>query len=138
MVFKFLSKHKKSLTILFLVFVVTSFSFAAGNDSTGAEKQIGEVVGNIVNFFSSGWVKGIACIALIAECIGLLFAGGQNPQLFKKFLPLIAGTVIFMCAGKIVTMIFGSSDLDFKSDMNLSYIEKTIENPYSEIKETLV
>lgn len=57
----------------------------------------------------SPWIKGFAALAFIAECIGLIFAGGQNPQMFKKFLPLLVGTVLFMCAGKIVDLVFGSS-----------------------------
>ena len=72
---------------------------------------------NHVNFFGNGWVKGIACIMLIGECLGLLVAGGQNPQIFKKFLPFIIGTVLFMCAGKIVTLVFGNSTIDFSSDL---------------------
>lgn len=114
MFFSFIGKHKKAFLVAFIALVSCSFTFATGS----ASDEMSSTVGNIVNFFSSGWVKGIACIALIGECLGLLFAGGQNPQVFKKFLPLIIGTVLFMCAGKIVTLIFGSSTVDFNSDLN--------------------
>lgn len=114
MIFGFLSKHKKITTAAIMVFAACSFTFA------DAASEVNTTVGNIVNFFSNNWVKGIACIAFIAECLGLLFAGGQNPQIFKKFLPLIAGTVLFMCAGKIVTLVFGTSDLKFSDDLNMS------------------
>ena len=85
-----------------------------------------------MNFFSNGWVKGIACIALIAEAIGLIFAGGQNPQVFKKFLPLIAGTIIFMCAGKIITLVFGSNP-NFKSDLEKTSMVVPIEQTYTDM-----
>lgn len=104
-------KNKKLLVFLVVLFLTTTFIFA--QDANG---EVAEIVTNLVGFFSSNWVKGIACIALIAEAIALIFAGGQNPQIFKKFLPLIAGTIIFMCAGKIVTLVF--DDVDFAGDLS--------------------
>lgn len=110
--------NKKACVFLVLFFVATTAMFAASNDTLTTEMNT--VIGNLVSFFESGWVKGIACIALIAEAIGLIFAGGQNPQIFKKFLPLIAGTVIFMCAGKIITLVFGAnSSQSFQKDLNM-------------------
>lgn len=113
MVLKFLGNHKKPFLMFFLGVVMCSFTFA------DAVSEVNGVIGNIVNFFSNNWVKGIACIAFIAECLGLLFAGGQNPQVFKKFLPLLAGTILFMCAGKIVSLVFGSNTQDFSTDLDL-------------------
>lgn len=102
MVLSFVKKHKKVFFFTLFAFVMCSFSFAAD-----AAEGMTSAVNNIVDFFSSGWVKGIACIMLIGECLGLLVAGGQNPQIFKKFLPFIIGTILFMTAGKIVTLVFG-------------------------------
>ena len=92
----------------FLMVALSSFTFAQNANTSAASSGMTTSVNNIVDFFSSGWVKGIACIMLIGECLGLLVAGGQNPQIFKKFLPFIIGTVLFMCAGKIVTLVFGN------------------------------
>ena len=131
MVTKFISNHKKMvLTALFAV-VMCSFSFAA--DSSNAASEMNSSINNIVDFFSSGWVKGIACIMLIGECLGLLFAGGQNPQIFKKFLPFIIGTVLFMCAGKIITLVFKNfGSTTFSEDLGkTSYLlpeQKTSDN----------
>ncbi len=129
MVTKFISNHKKMvLTALFAV-VMCSFTFAASDAAT----EMNSSINNIVDFFSSGWVKGIACIMLIGECLGLLFAGGQNPQIFKKFLPFIIGTVLFMCAGKIITLVFSNfSNTTFSDDLGkTSYLlpeQKTSDN----------
>lgn len=113
MVFSFMGKHKKLVLFAFICFVLSSFTFA------GAAEDMNKSINNIVNFFSSGWVKGIACIMLIGECLGLLFAGGQNPQIFKKFLPFIIGTVLFMCAGKIITLVFGDfGSTQFSDDLS--------------------
>lgn len=110
---KFIARHKKLFFVCLLLVVACSFTFAGASASAMEES-----VNNIVDFFSSGWVKGICCIMLIGECLGLLFAGGQNPQIFKKFLPFIIGTVLFMCAGKIVTLVFkGFSDTTFSTDL---------------------
>lgn len=113
MVLSFLGKHKKAFMLCFFTVVMCSFTFA----DAAADMQTS--VNNIVDFFSSGWVKGIACIMLIGECLGLLVTGGQNPQIFKKFLPFIIGTVLFMCAGKIITLIFGDfGDTTFSTDLS--------------------
>ena len=128
MVTKFISNHKKMvLTALFAV-VMCSFTFA---DSAG--ESMTSSVNAIVDFFSNGWVKGIACIMFIGECLGLLFAGGQNPQIFKKFLPFIIGTILFMCAGKIITLVFkGFGSSTFSDDLEkTSYLlpeQKTSDN----------
>lgn len=107
---------RKVIVLVAFLVVATTPIFAAD----AAANEVNGIVGNLVSFFESGWVKGLACIALIAEAIALIFAGGQNPQIFKKFLPLIAGTVIFMCAGKIITLVFGANaSQNFKNDLKL-------------------
>ena len=107
---------KKIFALIFMFVAVTSFTFAASTSD-----DVAPIIGKLVDFFNSSWVKGLACIALIAEALGLIFAGGQNPQVFKKFLPLIAGTIIFMCAGKISNMIFNDTNAkSFSQDMNMS------------------
>lgn len=119
MVLSFLGKHKKAFLFMFFTVVMCSFTFAADKQTSATAMQ--ESVNKIVDFFSSGWVKGIACIMLIGECLGLLVAGGQNPQIFKKFLPFIIGTVLFMCAGKIISLIFGDFGGDqFSADLSMN------------------
>jgi len=102
--------NKKLVLVLCFLFIATAAMFAETDNVT-------PVIDNILGFFNSNWVKGLACIALIVEAIALLFAGGQNPQVFKKFLPVIAGTIIFMCAGKIVNAVFGTTNPSFAEDV---------------------
>lgn len=111
MVTRFISRHKKLFLMFLFGFVMAAFTFAADT------KAMDDRIYKIVSFFNGGWVKGICCILLIGECLGLLFAGGQNPQIFKKFLPFIVGTVLFMCAGKIVNIIWGSDTTNFETDL---------------------
>ncbi len=125
MVLKFLSKYKKLTVFAFFACVMCSFVFA------DAAADMNSSINKIVDFFSSGWVKGIACILLIGECLGLLLAGGQNPQIFKKFLPFIIGTVLFMCSGKIITLIFGDfGSNQFSDDLGKTSMVIPIEKPY--------
>lgn len=120
MITKFIKNNKKFVLFAFFMFVACSFTFA------GAAEEMSTSVNRIVDFFSSGWVKGIACIMLIGECLGLLFAGGQNPQIFKKFLPFIIGTVLFMCAGKIISLVFGNfGDDQFSTDLSKTSMAPT-------------
>lgn len=127
MITKFIKNNKKFVLFAFFMFVACSFTFAQ------AAEEMTQSVNKIVDFFSSGWVKGIACIMLIGECLGLLFAGGQNPQIFKKFLPFIIGTVLFMCAGKIINLVFDdfgknsfSKDLGTKTSMTPTKVTSTV------------
>lgn len=120
MITKFIKNNKKFVLFAFFMFVACSFTFA---DAAG---EMSTSVNRIVDFFSSGWVKGIACIMLIGECLGLLVAGGQNPQIFKKFLPFIIGTVLFMCAGKIISLVFGNfGDDQFSTDLSKTSMAPT-------------
>lgn len=92
--------NKKWFTILLMMVVcVMCVSAQDSSDAFG----LGDKVNILLQFLSSPWVKGVACIALIAETIGLITAGRQEPGMFKKFIPWIAGTIIFMAAGTITT-----------------------------------
>lgn len=99
----FLSAHKELVLCLVMVMVCASGLFA--EDTTFG---VGGKVQVIVDFITSPWVKGIAVIALIIEAIGLLTAGRQEPGMFKKFIPWIAGTVVFMAAGTITSKFVGT------------------------------
>ncbi len=107
MISKFIAKHKKMFFMFLLSCVVVSFTFAA---------DMNTAINNILSIFENGWVKGLCCILLIGECLGLLFAGGQNPQIFKKFLPFIIGTILFMSAGKIINLVWGTNPT-FQKDL---------------------
>ena len=117
MITRFISRHKKLFLMFLFGFVMAAFTFAEVKTDTMDDR-----IYNIVSYFNGGWVKGICCILLIGECLGLLFAGGQNPQIFKKFLPFIVGTVLFMCAGKIVNIIWGKDSSNFEKDLKGTYI----------------
>lgn len=58
---------------------------------------------NILAIFASGWVKALACVALIIEAIGMIVAGqqGGGGAIIKKFGPWIVGTVILLTASGI-------------------------------------
>lgn len=108
---KSLVHNKKFVMFMFLAFVCVSSTFA--DDTFGLDSK----VKILVNLVSSPWVKGIACIALIVECIGLITAGRQEPGMFKKFIPWIAGTIIFMAAGTITNKFLNVDDSTFNSVM---------------------
>lgn len=97
---KSLLHNKKFVMFLFFAVVCVSATFADGEGTKDAF-GLNSKVQILVDLISSPWVKGIACIALIVECIGLVTAGRQEPGMFKKFIPWIAGTIIFMAAGTI-------------------------------------
>jgi type IV secretory pathway VirB2 component (pilin) len=68
--------------------------------STGLEK----VLNTILKFFSSGYMKAIASIALGALGMGLIMNRGE-PGMIRKFIPWIAGCVILLSLSTITEMI---------------------------------
>jgi hypothetical protein len=68
----------------------------------------------ILSIFSSGWVKALACVALIIEAIGMIVAGqqGGGGAIIKKFGPWIIGTVILLCASGITGYFLESLHFD--------------------------
>jgi type IV secretory pathway VirB2 component (pilin) len=96
---------KKLLVLSILALSLVDAVFAQGSPSFGVEQH----VQTVLDFLNSPWVKGICVIALIVECIGMITAGRQEPGMFKKFIPWIVGTVLFMSAGTITSVFL---DLD--------------------------
>lgn len=109
---KSLVHNKKFVMIMFFACICISATFAE-TDTFGLNSK----VKILVELISSPWVKGIACIALIVECIGLITAGRQEPGMFKKFIPWIAGTIIFMAAGTITNKFLNVNNSTFNSVM---------------------
>lgn len=109
---KNLIRNKKFIMIMMLTAVCVSAIFAA-EDTFGLNNK----VQILVNLISSPWVKGLACIALVIECIGLITAGRQEPGMFKKFIPWIAGTIIFMAAGTITSQFLNVDESTFSDVM---------------------
>ena len=116
---KSLVHNKKFVMFMFLAFVFVSAT--ADNNATAATTNdtfgLDSKVQILVNLISSPWVKGIACIALIVECIGLITAGRQEPGMFKKFIPWIAGTIVFMAAGTITNKFLNVNNSTFSEVM---------------------
>jgi type IV secretory pathway VirB2 component (pilin) len=86
---------KRVLLLAICLFGFSVMAFAQDNFGLGEKMQ------TLLDVIGSPWVKGIAAIALIIECIGLITAGRQEPGMFKKFVPWIAGTILFMAASTI-------------------------------------
>lgn len=108
---EWISNHKHAF-MFFLIAAVCCFStFAANDNSFGVSSK----VQTILKFIGSPWVKGVACIFLVVEAIGLITAGRQEPGMFKKFIPWIAGTVIFMAASTITSSFIGDQSDTFSN-----------------------
>jgi type IV secretory pathway VirB2 component (pilin) len=120
--FSFFSSHsfKRVSAVLILLFIVTGFAAAqTGDDPLGLSKH----VGTLLSIFTSPAIKGIACVFLIILCIGLITQGRQEPELFKKFVPWIAGTVLFMAASTITKKFVNTDSLaeQYQQDLGVSF-----------------
>jgi type IV secretory pathway VirB2 component (pilin) len=110
---------RKAAMLLAVGLTVAQGLFAQSSGSGQASGlKVAEYVQKILDFLTNPWVKGVCVIALIVECIGMITAGRQEPGMFKKFIPWIAGTVLFMSAGSIVNMFLdlntASTDIKIK------------------------
>jgi type IV secretory pathway VirB2 component (pilin) len=96
-------RRMAAMALLGLIACVQAFADGAEtiNSDLNGKVQI------ILDILSSPWVKGVACIALVAECIGMITAGRQEPGMFKKFIPWVAGTLLFLAAGTITSAFMG-------------------------------
>lgn len=111
--------NKKVVSFLIMALVCGASIFAQNSDTSSSDTfGLNSKVKILVELLSSPWVKGIACIALIVECIGLITAGRQEPGMFKKFIPWIAGTIIFMAAGTITKKFLDVNTSTFSSVMS--------------------
>lgn len=115
---KIIRDNKKLVSFLIMALVCSAAIFADGESSSSDTFGLNSKVKILVDLLSSPWVKGIACIALIVECIGLITAGRQEPGMFKKFIPWIAGTIIFMAAGTITKKFLDVNSSTFSSVMS--------------------
>lgn len=112
------NKKKLAAIIIMLICCVIAVSAQSkGGDDFGLNAR----VKMILNMLDSPWVKGIACIAFVVECILLFTAGRQEPGMFKKFIPWIAGTLLFMAAGTITNKFMDKSSFD---EINLGSISR--------------
>lgn len=112
----FICKHKKAFSALVMFMVVGCVSLFAESD---VASSVGDKVGILLGILGSPWVKGVACVALIIEAIGMLTAGRQEPGMFKKFVPWIVGTI----ASKFIT----SDENTFRTDTGISLITENSE-----------
>lgn len=111
------ARRRKALCVFLCALICTSFA-AAQSDEFGVSTNIAM----ILQFLASPWVTGLACIALIIEAILLLTAGRSEPGMFKKFVPWIAGTIVFLSAGTITSKFIGESLSDtsrFTSELGI-------------------
>jgi type IV secretory pathway VirB2 component (pilin) len=102
----------RRLFVLALFLLLGSQVFGQSDDSLG----LNGAMQTVLDVIGSPWVKGIAVCALVIECIGLIMAGRQEQQMIKRFIPWIAGTVIFMAASGITSKFLNTDTL--KTNLN--------------------
>jgi type IV secretory pathway VirB2 component (pilin) len=102
----FLSPSGKRAFMLIARLLIFSALAFAQEDPFGLSKPME----TLLKVVSSPWVKGIAVVALIVECIALITAGRQEPGMFKKFVPWIVGTILFMAAATITETFLKPED----------------------------
>jgi type IV secretory pathway VirB2 component (pilin) len=107
---------KKIIALLIVLTIFSGAAFAQSSSGSGDLLGLKGPVETILGIFTSSITRGIALIFFIILCIGLITTGRQEPEMFKKFIPWIAGTVLFMAAGTI-TKTFISDPASVKASI---------------------
>ncbi len=103
----FVSSHKVLCVMLFVLIFCTAGAFADPNTagSTEADFGVAGAMQTVIDFLTNKWVIGVFFVAFCVECIMLMTAGRADGQAWKKFVPILAGTVLFL-AGPTITKKF--------------------------------
>ena len=100
----FVSSHKVLCVMLF-VFLFCSAGVFAQSSSAQTDFGVAGAMQTVIDFLTNKWVIGVFFVAFCVECIMLMTAGRADGQAWKKFVPILAGTVLFL-AGPTITKKF--------------------------------
>lgn len=109
-----LSAHKVLFMLVFVAVFMCSGLFAADGEDFG----VASAMQTVIDFLTNKWVIGIFFVAFCVECILLMTAGRADGQAWKKFVPILAGTILFL-AGPSITKKFMKVDTLNKSAKSL-------------------
>jgi len=93
---KSLIRNHKKICMMLFVAVISAMTLTADEFGVAQSMEV------IIEFLMSPWVRGLIFIALFVECILLVTAGRADGQAFKKFIPIIAGTILLLAAPTII------------------------------------
>jgi len=110
-----LSAHKVLFMLVFAAVFMCSGLFAADG---GEDFGVASAMQTVIDFLTNKWVIGIFFVAFCVECILLMTAGRADGQAWKKFVPILAGTILFL-AGPSITKKFMKVDTLNKSAKSL-------------------
>ncbi len=105
----------KRLIAVLLMLMCCTLVFAQNNNANADTSALSQTItnwsGKITSFLSSGWIKAVALIALVAEAIGIVVGGqqGGGSQVFRKLAPWIIGTIILLMASGICSYMYDST-----------------------------
>lgn len=111
-----LSAHKVLFMLVFAAVFMCSGLFAV--DSGEEDFGVASAMQTVIDFLTNKWVIGIFFVAFCVECILLMTAGRADGQAWKKFVPILAGTILFL-AGPSITKKFMKVDTLNKSAKSL-------------------
>lgn len=96
----------KKLIFAFFILVAGAAAFAeAATGNVGSQRWLL----NIANIFSQNWVKGLFCLLLIGQALGIMVSSGQNQQVAKTLIATLIATGVFFIAGLIVSKGYAPS-----------------------------
>lgn len=103
---KYVCSRKKLFSVLMVVFFVVPCIFADDYDF-----GMNTVMKVVVGFLTSKWIIGIVIALLAFEIVLFITAGRADNQAWKKFVPIILGTGLFLAAPRITSYFMNAGAL---------------------------
>lgn len=90
-------------SILMVLCTVAPIFAASNNNTSNKDYDFGmnTVMEVVIGFLTSKWIIGIVIALLAFEIILFITAGRADNQAWKKFVPIILGTGLFLAAPRI-------------------------------------
>lgn len=105
---KDLMNNKKLFALLLVMMSFMTCMFAGEQEYDFGMNGVMTV---IVKFLTSNWIIGIVIALLAFEIILFITAGRSDNQAWKKFVPIILGTGLFLAAPKITNYFINGEAL---------------------------
>lgn len=127
---KLVCNKKKLVSILMVVFFVVPCIFAEDIYTKNLDMDFGmnAVMAVVVKFLTSKWIIGIVIALLAFEIVLFITAGRADNQAWKKFVPIILGTGLFLATPRITSYFINNDRI---SDTQTKALNLLKEGTYS-------
>lgn len=117
--------NKKMIFSILMVLCTVAPIFAANQTAQNYDFGMNNVMKIVIGFLTSRWIIGVVIALLAFEIILFITAGRADNQAWKKFVPIILGTGLFLAAPRITNYFINAGTLGTTQDTALKVLDGT-------------